>query len=64
LRDQLDEEGFRRRVKDNVQLLDALAAQIVERAREQCPSVDVESLAALLGASGAARDSLLFADAA
>jgi hypothetical protein len=65
LRDELDEEGFRARIIENVALLDTLAREIVARAVQRCPQVDASEVLKLLNdpaASGATP--LLFQDAA
>jgi len=65
LRDQLDEAGFRARVKENVVLLESLAQQIVERACAQSPGLNADEVRALLGAAPAsAMNPLLFDEAA
>jgi flavin-dependent dehydrogenase len=63
--DDLDEAGFRARIVESVQLLDALAREIVARAVQRCPQVDATAVLGLLNdpaVAGAAP--LLFEDAA
>jgi flavin-dependent dehydrogenase len=48
LRDELDEEGFRARIRECVALLDALTREIVARATQQCPQLDASGVMALL----------------
>jgi hypothetical protein len=65
LRDELDEEGFRARIIENVALLDTLAREIVTRAMQRCPQVDASEVLKLLNDPAAAgAPPLLFADAA
>jgi flavin-dependent dehydrogenase len=65
LRDSLDEEGFRARIKEYTALLDTLARQIVERALRECPQLDAADVQRLLTASTMpVTASLLFAEAA
>jgi len=64
LRDQLTEDEFRARIKANVRLLEALAHQISSHASRQNPAVDASSVMKLIEGVTAARDSLLFANAA
>jgi flavin-dependent dehydrogenase len=64
LTDALDEEGFRARIREYVGLLDALALEIVARAREQSPDVDASEVLALVRDASAAHRGLLFAEAA
>jgi hypothetical protein len=63
LSDELDEEGFRARISEYVALLDALALEIVARAREQSPELDASEVVALLQDAPASTRSLLFAEA-
>ena len=63
LRDELDDAGFRARIRENVALLTTLAQQIVERACEQHRGLNGDAVRALLTKSPP-RASLLFADAA
>lgn len=65
LRDALDEEGFRSRIREYTALLDSLAKEIVERACQQCPQLDSSEVQRLLADSTAPSAlSLLFAEAA
>lgn len=65
LRDQVDEEGFRARIKEYTALLNTLAIQIVERACEQCPDLNADGVRQLLkGTQGASVGALLFDAAA
>lgn len=65
LRDKLDEEGFRTRIKQHTALLNSLATQIVERACKQCPSLAADEVLRLLnGVSTGDVGALLFEDAA
>lgn len=64
LRDELDTAAFRERIKQHVALLDTLAREILERARSQCPQLEVSAVASLLGAAGADGACLLFGEAA
>ncbi len=63
LRDQLDDEAFRARIREYTALLDQLAREIVQRAREQHPELDASKVLQLLS-TPEARASLLFAQAA
>ncbi len=60
LQDQLDDEGFRARIKQNTTLLEDLAAQIVARAREQVPSIEASAVEAVLGRVASSGPGLLF----
>jgi flavin-dependent dehydrogenase len=64
LRDQIDEESFRARIRANTVLLNALARQIISRACEQCPQLDASAVRQLLNGTAAMQDALLFAAAA
>jgi flavin-dependent dehydrogenase len=64
LRDELDEEGFRSRVRECVALLGTLAREIVVRAVQRCPEVDAREVLQLLNDPAAASAPLLFEDAA
>ncbi len=65
LRDDLDEEGFRARVIEYTGLLNSLAAEIIERACGEHPSLDASEVRKLLGAVPATvSESLLFTKAA
>ena len=55
LRDELDEEGFRARIIEDVALLDTLAREIVTRAVQRCPQVDAERGAEVVELSGGQR---------
>jgi hypothetical protein len=50
LRDELDDEAFRARMRANTDLLYNLAAEIVERASAEHPELDASGLAALIQA--------------
>jgi hypothetical protein len=63
LRDRLDDEGFRTRIRANARQIHALAAEIVERATAAHPGLDASELLALLG-ENPPRDRLLFPAAA
>jgi flavin-dependent dehydrogenase len=64
LRDTLDEEAFRARMKEYTALLNTLAQQIVERACAQCPELDAADVRELLnGSIAASAEPLLFPDA-
>lgn len=60
LQDRLSEAEFRARIKENTLLLDALAAQIVARARTECPGLDASEVAQLVGGRVGEREPLLF----
>lgn len=64
LNDALDEAAFRARIKENAQLLDRLAAEIVVRARACCPDVDAEPVLQLLRSPQPSSERLLFASVA
>ena len=65
LRDELDEEAFRTRVQANAALLKQLARQIVERACEQCPTLDASAVLTLIdGTAIEPAGRLLFSEAA
>lgn len=65
LRDQVDEEGFRARIRQYAGLLNTLAMQIVDRACEQCPDLSAAEVRQLLnGAKAASAGALLFETAA
>lgn len=62
LGDHLDEQAFRERLREAATLLHTLAAQMLERALEQHPQLEVAELQALLqGADPGARENMLFA---
>jgi dihydroneopterin aldolase len=63
LRDELDEEAFRARMKEYTALLDSLAQEIVDRACQQCPQLDACEVRQLLSAAPASM-ALLFPEAA
>jgi flavin-dependent dehydrogenase len=60
LRDELSEEAFRARIKDNVRLLETLAQQIVSRARQDVPELDASALSKFIDGA-MSRELLLFA---
>jgi hypothetical protein len=64
LRDELDEEGFRARIKAHTALLDKLAAQIMERACAEQPKLDAAELRQLIAGVAADAKDLLFPVAA
>lgn len=65
LRDPMDEAGFRSRIREHTQLLNALAKQIVNRACEQCPDLSAAEVQPLLnGTAAAGVGALLFEEAA
>ena len=64
LADELDDEAFRARIREYTALLDALAQEIVARAREQSPSIDAQEVMSLLNGAAPRVGALLFADAA
>jgi hypothetical protein len=65
LRDELDDEGFRARIIEYTGLLNSLAAEIVERARQEHPALDSSEVRKLLDAKfGGSAVPLLFACAA
>lgn len=65
LRDELDEEAFRARIIEYTSLLNSLAAEIIERACGEQPSLDASEVRKLLSAMPAATsESLLFTKAA
>ena len=66
LRDPLDEAAFHARIRRNTALLHELAAEILARAREAVPEIDVAELERVLADSGitAGKQSLLFPSAA
>ena len=61
LRDSLDDEGFKARVRANVVQLQTLAAQIVARATSDHPSLDASEVRRLLQDRAAPCATLLFA---
>ena len=62
LRDEVDEAGFRTRIKQNTAQLAALAKEIMDRACAQCPELDAAEMRALLGDASAAAEPMLFAE--
>lgn len=64
LRDKLDDEGFRARVKAHTTLLDQLAAQIIARACKEQPSLHAAELSRLVGSVDVEGPNLLFPVAA
>jgi hypothetical protein len=65
LRDELGEEAFRARMIEYTSLLNSLAAEIIERACGEHPSLDASEVRKLLGAMPAGTsESLLFTKAA
>jgi len=64
LKDTLDDAQFRARMRENVAQLDALAAEIVERACAEHPGLDASAVLGLLDGAPRAESSLLFAAAA
>ena len=60
LRDELDEGGFRARIKAHTALLDQLAAQIIARACKEQPGLNASDLQQLIGAASAGSTNLLF----
>ncbi|HEY4367906.1 MAG TPA: FAD-dependent monooxygenase [Steroidobacteraceae bacterium] len=54
LRDKLDEAGFIARLREYTALLNSLAAQIVERACDQCPDLKADQVRELLSGAHAA----------
>jgi flavin-dependent dehydrogenase len=60
LRDTLDDEQFKARIRAIVAQLQTLAAQIVERATHDHPSIDASELRALIGAPCDQSAALLF----
>lgn len=64
LLDQLDDEAFCARIKQNTVLLETLASQIVARAKEHAPCLDSNPVESLLSIRGAESPSLLFVTAA
>jgi hypothetical protein len=64
LRDELDEEAFRERIKTHTELLNQLALQIVERACGEHPDLDATELRSLLGPLANDSTTLLFERAA
>lgn len=64
LRDELDEEAFRARIKANTELLKQLALQIFERACDEHPELDAGELRSLLGSLPPDSPTLLFERAA
>lgn len=64
LRDELDEEAFRARIKTHTELLKQLALQIVERASSEHADLDAAELRSLLGSLPADSPTLLFERAA
>ena len=64
LRDQLDDDAFRQRIRETTAQFAALADQIVRRACEECPGLDATAVRALLpGSTAASVESMLFAAA-
>ena len=63
LSDELDEEGFRARIKDKTALLSALAHQIIGLACGQIPTLDGSEITRLVGEESPAYPSLLFPSA-
>jgi hypothetical protein len=64
LADELDLEAFRARICEYTALLDALAREIIDRARAQCPNIDALEVLALLEGAAPRVGALLFAEAA
>lgn len=66
LRDKLDDEGFRTRIRDNAAQLHALAAQIVDRAMEDHPELAASAAVvhAVIGDADTSSPVLLFSAAA
>jgi hypothetical protein len=64
LLDELDDEGFRTRIKQNTALLETLATQIVARARILVPSLETRAIDEILGCTGKSGPALLFSLAA
>jgi flavin-dependent dehydrogenase len=64
LRDRLDDAQFRKRIQEGAALLNALAKEIVERARREAPDLDVQAVLQVLRTSQASESPLLFAEAA
>ena len=63
LRDTLDDEGFKARIRANVAQLQTLAAEIVDRATGEHPMLDATEVRRLLHAPEEQRPALLFAAA-
>jgi flavin-dependent dehydrogenase len=59
LRDSLSDEAFKERMRANVQQLQALAAELIERALARYPQLDAQALRALLPAAGCVRSGAL-----
>ncbi len=64
LRDELDEEAFRERIKAHTELLNQLALQILERACGEHPDLDATEVRSLLGPLSTDSTTLLFERAA
>jgi hypothetical protein len=62
LRDELDEAGFRTRIKESTAQLVALAREIMDRACAQSPELDAAEVRALLGDALPAAEPMLFAE--
>jgi flavin-dependent dehydrogenase len=48
LNDELDDTTFRQRIRDNTLMLDELAHQVVDKALQRCPQLDVSEVSKLL----------------
>jgi hypothetical protein len=64
LRDQLDDEAFKARIRENAALLHGLAAEIVDRALSEHPHLDASEVQALLVSAPSPAPNLLFTAAA
>jgi flavin-dependent dehydrogenase len=64
LRDELTEEQFRERIKQNVRLLESLAMQIASHALALVPDLDISPITKLIGEASVSREPLLFSNAA
>ena len=62
LNERLDDAGFRRRIRDNAQMLRELAAEIADRATGQHPALDVSALRPLIEPRNPAAPQRLFAE--
>lgn len=60
LGDELDEAGFRARIKENTALIEHLAAQIRARVRAHVPAIDTSAIDAILGRADVCGRALLF----
>jgi hypothetical protein len=63
LRDTLDDEGFKARIRENVAQLQALAGEIVEKAAREYPSLNVSAVRRLVESAVRTTPQFLFSAA-